>query len=135
MKSLKMLFLCAFALFAFTGGTDRPAYAVSSEQANIGGVWSGDFGAGDWTFKFERTDGAWVGKYSYPDYDGWNRLKNFSATNTSVKFELQSDISTKFDLKLDGAQVLSGNVLLGANNKTGRKELSIPLKLTRIKSS
>jgi hypothetical protein len=109
------------------------ATAQEPARASLQGSWTGDFGAGQWTFKFVRVNGAWSGTYTYPQYKGWNPVINLSASDRAAKFSLQAKSSVDFDLKLDSSRNnLSGTVRFGHGVTASSPPVVVPVALKRV---
>ena len=114
--------------------TTLPAYAESSANGtkSIQGSWEGDFGAGNWTFVFENSNRTWAGRYTYPQYKGWNPVTNLAANDRSAKFSLKAKTSVDFNLRLDpSSDVLSGTVRFGQGKTAGSPPVTLPVKFKR----
>jgi hypothetical protein len=124
-----------FATLAL-GLTVAPApYAAAQEhaRATIEGSWNGDFGAGSWTFKFERVNGVWSGSYTYPQYKGRNPVINLSASDTAAKFSLKAKSYVNFNVKLDPSKnSLSGTVKFEHGVTPDSPPVVLPVTLKRV---
>lgn len=112
---------------------DQAALAQARPIATIEGAWSGDFGAGEWTFKFLRANNAWSGSYTYPQYKGWNPVTNLSASAESARFSIKARDSIDFSVKLDnGGQKLVGKVRFGHGITPTSAPVIVPVSLKRV---
>ena len=109
------------------------AIAQQHTRATVEGSWTGDFGAGQWTFKFVRTNGAWSGSYTYPKYKGVNPVLNISASDTTARFSLNAKTYIKFDLKLDSSRNnLGGTVKFEHGVTSDTPPVVVPVTFKRI---
>jgi hypothetical protein len=109
------------------------AASEAYESKSLEGAWAGDFGAGNWTFKFALQKGTWSGQYTYPQYKGWNPVINLVATETSARFSLKAKTAVDFDLKLDRSRnVLSGTVKFAHGMTPTSSPVLLPVVLKRV---
>jgi hypothetical protein len=108
-----------------------PAIAQSESNAGIAGSWTGDFGAGVWTFKFSNANGDWSGVYSYPQHAGWNPLVGLSVSSVAAHFSIKATTDINFDLKLVDKSSLSGTVKFAHGSGPGSAPVIVPVHLKR----
>jgi hypothetical protein len=123
----------AFVSLGLSVAPPFPAYAQQPAGAGVQGSWTGDFGAGQWTFKFVRVNGAWSGSYTYPQYKGWNPVLNLAASDRAARFSINAKSSVDFDLKLDSSKnALSGTVRFGHGVTANTPPVVVPVTLRRL---
>ncbi|MFL6858623.1 MAG: hypothetical protein ACJ8EB_12050 [Allosphingosinicella sp.] len=112
-----------------------PQQATSQVRENKGleGSWAGDFGAGNWTFKFTAAGGSWAGQYTYPQYKGWNPVLNLAVAGKNLRFSLKAKTAVDFDLKMDGSRnALVGTVKFAHGMTPTSAPVILPVTLKRI---
>jgi hypothetical protein len=128
--------ICARLAAVALGVSVVPASHAATQapaRASIEGTWTGDFGAGMWTFKLVRANGAWSGSYTYPQYKGWNPLINLAASERAAKFSIKAKSSVDFDVKLDSSRNgLSGTVRFGHGVTVNSPPVVVPVTLKRV---
>lgn len=130
-RKLSALMLFALPIAVISGA---PVDAESNYPAKtIQGSWTGDFGAGNWTFKFDGSGGGWSGQYSYPQYKGWNPVINLKASGQAAQFSLKAKTAVDFDLKLDpSGEVLAGSVRFARGKTADSPPVKLPVQFKRI---
>jgi hypothetical protein len=123
-------------LLASLGLLIVPASSLGAKDQvarNIEGSWQGDFGAGQWTFTFVRAKGGWSGKYTYPQYKGWNPVTKLAASDGAAKFSINAKSSVDFNLRLAGSKnLMSGTVRFGQGKTPGSDPVVVPVQLKRV---
>lgn len=123
----------AVPLVATLVGAPAGADSRATKSESIVGSWSGDFGAGNWTFVFEGAGNSWSGRYTYPQYKGWNPVIGLAASDRSARFSLKARTTVDFNLKLQPSNnVLSGTVRFGHGMSSSSPPVTLPVQLKRM---
>ncbi|MGA9581138.1 MAG: hypothetical protein WBR13_04105 [Allosphingosinicella sp.] len=131
-KNLGVLRLCVLPALLLAGSGVEAGPAAKANKS-IEGAWVGDFGAGNWTFKFQGSGRAWAGQYTYPQYKGWNPVINLAASDRAARFSLKARTAVGFNLKLHPSNnALTGTVRFAQGMKPGSAPVTLPVTLKRI---
>lgn len=123
----------ALASLVLAGGVAHGTNPAAQASKSIVGTWTGDFGAGNWTFKFSVAGNTWAGQYTYPQYKGWNPVINLAGSSGRATFSLKARTAVDFDLKLDAAgNALTGTVRYAHGMTPTSKPVVLPVELKRV---
>lgn len=131
-KNLGVLKLCVFPALLLVG-SGVEAGSTAKANKSIEGAWVGDFGAGTWTIKFEGSGKTWTGRYTYPQYKGWNSLINLMATDRAARFSLKARTAVDFNLKLAPSNnAMTGTVRFAQGRTPTSPPVTLPVTFKRI---
>lgn len=125
MGVLAVAFRLAAAAIAPVAMSGSVYAAVVAPAGSIAGAWKGPFLGTNFTFEFRQTGSGWTGRYESEKFGKWVDLQNVSFTDGILRFTIQSQPPSMFNLKVDNAgKSLNGSATFGPHP-------ALPLTLNR----